>query len=125
MNYIEHDDYPSTPALARYGLTAVACLAGGVFLVVLQAVARLRVLGLIAGAVICVVGVVSLLSKESADKKAGAVITAAGALTLLSKIGIPPLQAAAGVLLTIGALGLLAIGVINGIRFFSGLKKRS
>ncbi|MDR2480416.1 MAG: hypothetical protein LBD48_14055 [Treponema sp.] len=119
------DAYPSTPALARRGLTAVACTAGGVFLLILQAIAPFKVLGLAAGALACIIGIVSLLSKDPADRKAGAVITGAGVLVMLSKSGRPFIQAAAGTLLGIGAVGLLAMGIINGIKFLGGLKQRS
>jgi hypothetical protein len=126
MNDLEKSGmYPSTSELAKQGITAIACTAGGVFLFVLQAVSRFRVLGLVAGAVVCVAGIASLLSKDSADRKAGAVITAAGALTILSKTGIPLIKTAAGTLLSIGAVGLLALGIWNGIKFFIGLKKRA
>jgi hypothetical protein len=126
MNDIERvDSYPSTSSLARQGITAVGCLAGGVFLFILQAIARFRVLGLLAGALACVVGIVSLMSKDPADRKPGAVIPGAGVLAVLSQTGIPLLKAAAGTLLSIGAFGLLAIGVLNGIRFLKGLKQRS
>ena len=81
--------------------------------------------GLVVGAIACVVGIVSLMSKDPADRKPGAVITGAGFLVVLSKTGVPLLQAAAGTLLSVGAFGLLAIGVLNGVKFFRGLKKRS
>ena len=126
MNDIEErGSYPTTSNLAKLGLTAVGCTAGGIFLFILQAIARFRVLGLIVGAVICVLGIISLKSKDPADTKAGAVITVAGVLTVLSKTGIPLIKAAAGTLLSIGAVGLLAMGIWNGIKFFIGLKKRS
>jgi hypothetical protein len=126
MNDLEKNgEYPSTSSLAKRGITAIACTAGGVFLFVLQAVSRFRVLGLAAGAIVCVAGITSLLSKDSTDRKAGAIITAAGVLTILSKTGIPFIKTIAGTLLGIGAVGLLALGIWNGIRFFTGLKKRS
>ena len=126
MNDIERaDSYPSTSTLAKQGITAVGCIAGGVFLFILQAIARFRVTGLVVGAIACVVGIVSLMSKDPSDRKPGAVITGAGFLVVLSKTGVPLLQAAAGTLLSVGAFGLLAIGVLNGVKFFRGLKKRS
>ena len=126
MKEIEKRDRPpSTTALAKQGIAAVAYAAGGVFLLVLQAVSRFRVFGLILGAVVCVAGIASLLSKEAADKKAGAVISAAGVLVILSKSGILAIQAAAGTLLAVGAIGLLAMGALNAFRFFRGLAKRS
>ncbi|GHV96561.1 hypothetical protein AGMMS50293_28810 [Spirochaetia bacterium] len=126
MNDIEKTDpIPSTSTLAQQGITAIGCTAGGIFLFVMQAIARFRVLGLVMGAAACVVGIVLLLSKDSANRKPGAVITGAGFLVVLSKTGILLLKAAAGTLLSIGALGLLAMGIWNGIKFFIGLKKRS
>jgi len=126
MNEIEkREEYPTTSSLAKLGLTAVGCTAGGVFLFILQALARFRVLGLIVGAAACVLGIASLTSKDPADRLPGAIITAAGVLAVLSRTGIPLLRAAAGTLLTIGAFGLLAMGIWKGIKFFIELKKRS
>ena len=126
MNDIEkRESNPTTSALAKLGISAIGYSAGGILLFVLQAVTRFRVLGLIIGAAVCVFGIISFLSKDPADRKPGAVITAAGILTVLSRAGIPAIKAAAGTLLSIGALGLLAMGIWNGIKFFIGLKKRS
>jgi hypothetical protein len=126
MNDIERlDSYPSTSILAKQGLSAVGYIAGGLFLFILQAIARFRVLGLAVGALACVVGIVSLLSKDPTDRKPGALITGAGALVVLSKTGIPLLKAATGTLLSIGAIGLLAVGIMNAVKFFRGLKKRA
>jgi len=121
----KRDEIPSTSSLSKLGITAIGYSAGGIFLFLLQAISRLRGLGLVVGAVVCVVGIVSLLSKDPDDKKAGIVIAAAGALTVLSKTNIPLITAVSGTLLSIGALGLLALGIWNGIKFFFGLKKRS
>jgi hypothetical protein len=119
------DNYPSTSTLAKQGISAVACTAGGLFLLFMQTVARLPVLGLIIGGIACVAGIVCLLSKDSADKKAGAVLGGAGILVMLSKVGFPLIRVAAGSLIGIGAVGLLALGIWNGIKFFKGLKQRS
>jgi len=126
MNDIEkRGNIPSTSSLSKLGITAISYTAGGIFLFLLQAFAALRGIGLIAGALVCAVGIMSLLSKDKADKKAGAIITGAGVLTILSKTGIPALMAVSSTLLSISALGLLAMGIWNGIKFFIGLKKRS
>jgi len=119
------EQIPSTSSLTKLGITAVGYTAGGIFLFLLQAFTRFRVLGLIVGALVCIIGLASFTSKDSADKKAGAVITAAGVLALLSKIRIPMIAPLAGTLLSIGAVGLLALGIWNGIKFIAGLKKRS
>ncbi|MDR0441908.1 MAG: hypothetical protein LBH44_00705 [Treponema sp.] len=124
MSDIEsRSNIPSTSTLAKQGLTAAVCAAGGIFLIILQIVSKFRVLGLIVSVVVCAVGIGALMSKDPTDRKPGAVITAAGVLAVLSKIKfIAPL---AGTLLSIGAVGLLAMGIYNGIKFFKGLKDRS
>jgi hypothetical protein len=119
------NNIPSTSILSKLGISAVGYTAGGIFLFLLNIFSRFRVFGLIIGGIVCLVGIGSLMSKDRADKKAGVLITAAGALTILSKAGIPFLTAISGTLLSIGAVGLLVLGIINGIKFFIGLKKRS
>jgi hypothetical protein len=119
------DDIPSTSSLTKLGISAIGYAAGGIFLFLLNIFARFRVFGLIIGGIVCLVGIGSLMSKDPADRKAGFLITAAGALTILSKAKIPFLTAISGTLLSIGAIGLLALGIVNGIKFFIGLKKRS
>ena len=119
----KRDDIPPASSLSKQGITAFFCTAGGVFLIVLRAITKIPVVGLLAGAVVCAVGIGALLSKDPADRKPGAVITVAGALAILSKVRLfAPL---AGTLLTIGVVGLLALGIWNAIKFFTGLKKRS
>jgi hypothetical protein len=126
MDDIERrNSYPSTADLAKQGLRAIAYATGGIFLFVLQSVSRFRVLGLIVGGVVCVAGIISLLAKDPADKKAGGVICGAGLLVVLSKSGIPLMKVAASTLLGIGAIALFVLGVLNGFRFFRGLRKRS
>jgi hypothetical protein len=126
MNDIEKkDNIPSRSSLSKLGVTAVGYAAGGIFLFLLQFFAGMRGLGLVVGAAVCLLGIGSFTSKDPADKKAGAIITAAGALTILSRVGIPAVKALSGTLLSIGAVGLLALGIINGIKFLIGLKKRS
>jgi len=126
MNEIEEkDSIPSTSSLSKLGVTAVAYAAGGIFLFVLNAIARLRWLGLIAGGIVCLIGIGSLLSKDSADRKPGLIITTAGVFAVLSRSNIPLIAPISATILSIGAVGLLALGIWNGIKFFIGLKKRS
>ncbi len=117
------ESIPSTSSLTKLGITAVGYTAGGIFLFILQAFARFRGLGLVVGAVVCVIGIASFTSKDPADKKAGAIIMTAGILALLSKV--PVVAPLASTLLSIGAVGLLALGIWNGIKFIAGLRKRS
>jgi len=119
------ENIPSTSSLSKLGISAIGYAAGGIFLLILNMLARFRGLGLIVGGVVCLVGIGSLLSKDPADKKAGIIITVAGALAVLSKAGIPAITAVSSTLLSIGAIGLLVLGILNGIKFLVGLKKRS
>jgi hypothetical protein len=114
-------DYTPTNVLAKQGLTAVGGIVGGLLLLIIRVLPP--VAGIIAGAVVGAVGVVALLSGDKDDKKPGLVTAVAGGLSILSKIGI--VRPLAGTLLGIGAIGLLAMGIWNGIKFFRGLKNRS
>jgi hypothetical protein len=126
MNDIEPaEPYGSTKTLAKQGVAAVGMIAGGVFLFIIEALARFRVVGLVMGAAAGIVGLSALLSKDPDDKKPGLIITAAGILVILSKTGIPVLRSLAPTLLNIGAVGLLVIGIWKGIKFLRGLKSRS
>jgi hypothetical protein len=126
MNDMENiNNIPSKSSLSKLGVSAIGYAAGGLFLFLLNIFSRFRVFGLIIGGLVCLIGIGSLMSKDPADKKAGFIITAAGALTILSEARIPFLTAISGTLLSIGAVGLLALGIVNGIKFLIGLKKRS
>jgi hypothetical protein len=126
MNEIENrNNIPSTSRLSKLGISAVGYTAGGLFILLLNTIARSPILGFIVGGIVCLFGIGAFLSKDSTDKKAGFIIMAAGALTILSKIGIPVITAFSGTILGISTFGLLALGIWNGIRFFIGLKKRS
>jgi hypothetical protein len=126
MNDIEPvEPYGSTKNLAKQGVAALGMIGGGIFLFVVEALSRFRVAGLVIGVVTGIVGISALLSKDPDDKKPGLVITAAGLLVILSKTGIPFIRSLAPVLLSIGAVGLLVMGVWKGIQFFRELKSRS
>ncbi|MDR1618369.1 MAG: hypothetical protein LBS06_04900 [Treponema sp.] len=127
MNDIEPaEPYGSARGLAKQGVSAVGYAAGGLFLFIMNIVGtRLPVVGIILGTAAVVVGIGALLSRDPDDRKPGAVITAAGALVILSRVGIPFIRPLAGTLLSIGAFGLLAMGIWNAVKFFRGLKNRS
>jgi hypothetical protein len=122
---IKKDDYLSTSSLSKLGISAIGYTAAGVFLFILNVAAKSFVPGIIIGGLVGLFGLVSLKSKDLADRRAGVILTAAGALTVLSKIPIPFIQGFSSVILGIGAVGLLVLGIWNGIKFFIGLKKRS
>ena len=122
---VRTDEIPSTSSLSKLGVSAVGYTAAGIFLLILNLVTQSFLPAFIIGGLVLLFGIGSYKSKDLTDKKAGIVLIAAGALTILSKIPIPFIQGLSGVILTIGAIGLLAVGIINGVKFFRGLKKRS
>ncbi|MDR2019162.1 MAG: hypothetical protein LBQ14_00160 [Treponema sp.] len=124
----DRGDHTPTNILAKQGVTAVGGIAGGVLLFIMRALPG--VAGLIAGAVVGIVGISALRSKDPDDRKPGVIISFAGALTVLSSLTkitkfAGSLGALAGTLLHIGSAALLIMGIWNGVRFFRGLKKRS
>ncbi|GHV74409.1 hypothetical protein AGMMS49940_17110 [Spirochaetia bacterium] len=112
-----------TNVLAKQGVTAIGGIVGGVVLMIIRALPSF--IGLIAGVIVGVVGIGGAMSKERDDRKLGLLTAVAGGLAVLSRIPIKPLAALSGTLLGISALGLLAVGVWNGIKFIRGLKGRS
>jgi hypothetical protein len=120
----ESGGYVPANVLSRQGVTAVGGIAGGIGLFILG---RLHwLVGLPLGIVAAVVGISALRSRDPGDRVPGLVITGAGVLAIAAKIpALKMLQPLAGTLLGIGAFGLLAMGIWNGIKFLAGLKKRS
>ncbi|MDR2759181.1 MAG: hypothetical protein LBB78_07370 [Spirochaetaceae bacterium] len=122
-----NDIVPERPApanvLAKQGVAAVGGIAGGILLFIMRALPL--PLGIAVGAVVALVGVGALFSKDPEDRKPGMIITVAGFLAILARVPIPPLRSFAGLLLGIGAVGLLAMGIWKGIKFLIGLKSRS
>jgi hypothetical protein len=112
-----------TNVLAKQGVTAVGCLAGGAALLIVGALPS--IIGIVAGAVIGIIGVSALMSKDPGDKMPGTILTAAGALKIVSRVGLAAIRPLAGTLLGISAVGLLVLGVLNGVKFLKGLKSRS
>jgi hypothetical protein len=114
-------NYTPTNVLAKQGITAVGGIVGGLLLIIMRMLPPF--IGVVAGVVIGVIGVGGVLSKDPEDRKPGLLAAAAGALSVLARIGI--IRPLAGTLLGISALGLLAMGIWNGVKFFKGLKDRS
>jgi hypothetical protein len=125
MNDIERSGYTPTGVLAKQGVSAVGFIAGGVLTLLMQILgARFRVVGVILGVLVGGAGVSGLLSRDQEDKKPGMVLAAAGVLELVSIFGISFTRPLAGFILGAGALGLIAAGIIKGIKFLKGLKSR-
>jgi hypothetical protein len=112
--------------LEKLGLKAVANLAGGLLFLVLGVLsARIPIAGFILGGLSGLFGIFTLFSKDKEDRKAGLVLTAGGVLAVLSRAGASFFRPIAGSLLSIGAFGLIALGIWNGIKFLTGLKSRA
>jgi hypothetical protein len=123
MNDLTPERFTPTDVLTKQGVAAVGGIVGGVLLFIMRALPA--PVGIIAGAVVTLVGIGVLLSKDPGDKKMGGVIAVAGVLAVLAKVPIAPVGPVAGALLGLGAIGLLALGIWKGIRFLKGLKSRS
>ncbi|MFP3043865.1 hypothetical protein LQZ19_18790 [Treponema primitia] len=119
----DNGNYTPTNVLAKQGVSAVGGIVGGVVLMVIRVLPSF--LGIIAGLVVGVVGLGGVLSNDPDDRKPGLLAAAAGGLAILSRAPIKPISALSGTLLGISALGLLVIGIWNGIKFIKGLKGRS
>jgi hypothetical protein len=111
--------------LEKRGVAAVANMAGGILLLVLGIVGgRFPLAGMILGVLTVMAGCAALGSRDAGDRKPGAILTAGGILAILSRVGAPFFRPIAGTLLSIGAVGLVAMGIWNGIQFIRGLKSR-
>ncbi|GHV30194.1 hypothetical protein AGMMS4952_16870 [Spirochaetia bacterium] len=112
-----------TNVLAKQGVTAIGGIVGGAVLMIMRALPSF--MGLIAGVIVALVGIGGVMSKDPDDRKPALLAAVAGGLAVLSRVPIKPLAALSGTLLGISALGLLVMGVWNGIKFIKGLKGRS
>ena len=127
INMNENEQQPIVPrnVLVKQGISAAAYLSGGVFLLIMAIGSHHGLFGLILPVIALLIGIGALLSKDQEDKKPGFIFTGAGVLGMLVRfVRIPLLQALAGTLLVIGAFGLLAAGIWNGVKFLRGLKSR-
>jgi hypothetical protein len=115
------EGYTPTNVLAKQGMTAIGGIVGGAVLLIMMALPP--VVGIIAGVVVGVIGVGGILSRDSDDRKLGILAAVAGGLSIFSRIGI--IKPLAGTLLAISAIGMLVLGVWNGVKFIKGLKSRS
>jgi len=110
--------------LVKQGTSAVAYLAGGIFLMILTFAGKLPILGIILSLAAVVIGVGALVSRDREDKKPGLILTAAGVMGMVLRFGIPILKPIAGFILGLSALSLFAMGIWKGIKFLIGLKSR-
>lgn len=124
MNDIVPSSRSENGSPAKRCVTAVGSIAGAVTLFVLGSLPPIA--GIIAGAVVGLVGFTALASKDPGDRFPGLVAAGAGILTIASRL--PFIKALLGgpsrFLLGIGAFGLLTMGIWNLVRFFKEMKSR-
>ena len=124
---MDEDDYIQiTPReeLVKLGNAAIAHLASGAVLMALTLGARFRLIGMGLSAIVLILGLVSIFSKDKEGKKPGMLLTASGIMGLIVQFGIPVLRPFAVFFLGLGAMGFFASGIMRGIRFLIGLRKR-
>jgi hypothetical protein len=118
-------EIPSTASITKLGIKAIAFCATGGFIFFINWLQDSNVFGFVVGGIVLVFGVCSFFSKDPSDKKTGIIFALAGLFTLFSKMDIQAVSGFLKILLNIGAFGLFALGLWNGIRFLLGLKKRT
>jgi hypothetical protein len=118
----EKNEYTSTNTLAKQGVAAVGCLAGGAILLLIGAFPHW--LAITIGILAAIAGLgTHLFSKDKEDKKVGIVAAAAGGIFILSKV--PIVGGLIDFALGAATLGLFGFGLWKGIQFIKGLKARS
>ena len=106
-----------TKTLVRQGTTGVGGVVGGGALLILGSLGGPW--AFIIGGIVTLAGAgVAAASKE--DRLAGGVVAGAGVLTILSGLGL----GVGGGLLTLGGIGLIAVGAVGLFKFFKGLRSR-
>ena len=117
--------YPSTDALVRLRNAAIFYFSGGFVLAVLQFLGRIRIIGLVAGVVLCAVGIGWIMANNPNNKKTGAMLTGIGILLVLSRAGIYLLMVVAQTVLNIVTIGFLVMGIRYLVRYFVTASKRN
>ncbi len=118
----KNDEYTPTSVLAKQGVAAVGCLAGGLVLLLVGAFPTWLTIAV--GVIAAAAGLgAPLITKDREDKKAGIVAAIVGGLFILSEI--PIVGGLAGFCLGAATLGLFGLGIWKGIQFIKGLKARS
>ncbi|MDR2808880.1 MAG: hypothetical protein LBB43_07745 [Spirochaetaceae bacterium] len=115
------DSNAERKALSKQGFNTIVDIAGGLGLLLLNGP-----IGAVLGVAAAIFGILALKSKDPEDRKPGTLLVVSGFLAIAAKVSaIGAIKPFAGTLLTIGAIGLIVTGLINGIKFIKGLKKRS
>jgi len=120
------DANPETADLPNKGRTVITLIAGGLILGILALVgARIRTVGLGAGAFALITGIGFLLRRQKARFKPGIALTVAGFLLLLANPRFGVVAGFAIYFLIVGAIGLVVMGIFKALKISWDLGKRS
>ena len=108
--------------LNRQAMKGVGGVAGGVALLVINALSSSLIGGIIVGGLAALIGLI--MTKDRADRKAGLVALVAGGATILA-VTLPVVRSLTHTVLWVGGIGLIAMGVWSIIKFFRNLRKVS
>ena len=117
-------DNPSTESLTRLRNAAIFYFGAGLVLSILRFIARPWFISVIAGVIICAVGIGWLMANNPVNKRTGALIIAVGVIVTLSKTPIKLLTVVMATLLSIITVGFLVLGLKNLITYFMAQNKR-
>lgn len=110
--------------LVKQGVKGFAGVGGGIGMFILRWIAGggtgFSLPGLIVGGAVVVAGLAISTSKE--DRSAGMITAAAGAATVIA--ALPVIGPAAGWLMGLAGVGLIAAGAYSLFRFFRNLSRR-
>ncbi len=115
------ENYPVPAEIVRKnGVRGIFSVAGGVGLLIVQAIIGFGPVGFIVGGAMIVLGVGGLFSKNK-DKITTTVLAVIAGLGIAIMIPNSPVPALIG----LGALGLLIYGGVSLFKFFKGIKSRA
>jgi len=113
----------SQETLIKEGKTALLYIFGGIFSFAMYLGARFKFVGIVLALAAVIYGIVRLQSRDRGNIRPGLVCIIAGVLGMLVVAGVPPFRIIAGAILGVGAVGLIAAGILKGIIFLLTLKK--
>lgn len=117
----------STQKLANLGTNAIFGIGGAIALSAVSFFTGMLIgpVGIISGAVLGVLGLSGVLSRSSTDKKDGLVVTGIGAVLLGIGFNVAYVPGIANWIFGTGSTIALIWGIVSGVRFFLGMRKRT
>ena len=111
------DANPKIGNLPDKGKIIILMIAGGIALGVLIFVSMvIKPIGLAVGGIAFINGIIMLVRRRQLNYKPGLILTACGFLFLLSHPRFGPVVGIAGMILVIGAVGLVVFGLFKAVK---------